>query len=255
MNSSLPARAGQSMQPPAGRFWLGHALVPLLVFTAAFIALEVLGMDRRLTEAWYFDRTTDHWLGTGAGEWWARDLLHHRGRWLVRVVAAGALLAWLASFAIPALRHLRRDAGFVALAMLLSTAIVGGLKAVTNVDCPWDLAGYGGANPYVPLFGDRPDDLPHAKCFPGAHASSGFALLCFYFLWRDHLRRRAWAALGIGIAVGVAFSIGQEARGAHFMSHDLTSAAIVWFVQLGLYAWLLQPRAPAITAEPWPPSG
>ena len=39
------------------------------------------------------------------------------------------------------------------------------------------------------------------------------------------------------IALGAAFSIGQEARGAHFLSHDLTSAAIVWFVQLGLYAW------------------
>ena len=48
--------------------------------------------------------------------------------------------------------------------------------------------------------------------------------------WRAGCWRRA-------IAVGIAFSIGQEARGAHFLSHDLTSAAIVWFVQLGLYAW------------------
>jgi membrane-associated PAP2 superfamily phosphatase len=43
--------------------------------------------------------------------------------------------------------------------------------------------------------------------------------------------------LAAAIAVGVAFSIGQEARGAHFLSHDLTSAAIAWFVGLGLYAW------------------
>jgi membrane-associated PAP2 superfamily phosphatase len=37
--------------------------------------------------------------------------------------------------------------------------------------------------------------------------------------------------------VGLAFSIGQEARGAHFFSHDLSAAAIVWFLQLGLYAF------------------
>ena len=42
--------------------------------------------------------------------------------------------------------------------------------------------------------------------------------------------------LAAAIAVGITFSIGQEARGAHFLSHDLTSAAIVWFVQLGLYS-------------------
>ena len=41
--------------------------------------------------------------------------------------------------------------------------------------------------------------------------------------------------LAIALAVGIAFSIGQEARGAHFLSHDLASAAIVWFVQLALY--------------------
>ena len=126
--------------------------------------------------------------------------------------------------------------------MVLSIAIVGGLKSITNVDCPWDLIGFGGQNPYVPLFADRPDTLARARCFPGAHASSGFALMCFYFMWRDRSPRLARWALALGIGVGVVFSIGQEARGAHFVSHDLVSAAIVWCVQLALYCWLLRPR-------------
>jgi membrane-associated PAP2 superfamily phosphatase len=124
--------------------------------------------------------------------------------------------------------------------MLLATLIVGGLKAVTNVDCPWDLAGFGGHNDYFALFADRPDALKRAQCFPGAHASSGFALFCFYFVFRDRSRRLARWMLAAAITVGIAFSIGQEARGAHFLSHDLTSAAIVWFVQLGLYAWFIR---------------
>ena len=120
--------------------------------------------------------------------------------------------------------------------MLLATLIVGGLKLVTNVDCPWDLAGFGGHNPYVALFADRPDALPRAQCFPGAHASS--ASRCSASISCSAIARAALALwmLAAAIAVGIAFSIGQEARGAHFLSHDLTSAAIVWFVQLGLYA-------------------
>ena len=54
--------------------------------------------------------------------------------------------------------------------------------------------------------------------------------------------------LAAAIAVGIAFSIGQEARGAHFLSHDLTSAAIVWFVQLGLYAGLFGARVLSLTS-------
>jgi membrane-associated PAP2 superfamily phosphatase len=232
----MPAPTSVTKQLAAGAFWRWHAGLPLAVFAVAFFLLEGLALDPVLARAWYFDAATIHWLGTGSGDWWAHSLLHTGGRWVVRAVAAGALAIWALSFLLTGLREWRRPAGFVVVAIVLSTAIVGGLKAMTNVDCPWDLAGFGGHNPYVPLFADRPDDLPPAACFPGAHSSSGFALVCFYFLWRDRSPRRARRALAAALLIGIAFSIGQEARGAHFLSHDLTSAAIVWFVQLALYA-------------------
>jgi membrane-associated PAP2 superfamily phosphatase len=219
-------------------FWIWHAWVPLIFFTVTIGAVELLSLDRPFAEAWYFDLHARHWLGTGAGDWWARRLLHTGGGWLVRGIGAIALGTWLLSFASARARPWRRMAGFIALSMLLSTGIVGGLKEITNVDCPWDLAGYGGTSPYITLFGDRPDALARAQCFPGAHASSGFALMCFYFALRDRSRRLARFALAGAIALGIAFSIGQEARGAHFLSHDLTSAAIVWFVLVGVYALL-----------------
>jgi hypothetical protein len=40
--------------------------------------------------------------------------------------------------------------------------------------------------------------------------------------------RRARLALAGGAGVGLLFAFGQEARGAHFISHDLASAFIVW---------------------------
>ena len=240
LNLRLPALGALERAPPlygSEEFWRLHLWWPLLAFTIVFGVLEVFSLDRALARGWYFNVHTGTWLGAGPGEWWARGLLHQDGRWVVRGVAAGALAWWALSFAVARLRPWRRSAGFVLLSMLLSTLIVGGLKTVTNVDCPWDLAGFGGTSPYVALFADRPDTLPHAQCFPGAHSSSGFAIFCFYFVFRDRSRRVAHWMLAAGIAVGVAFSIGQEARGAHFLSHDLTSAAIVWFVQLGLYSW------------------
>lgn len=226
-----------------------HVLWPAVVFAAAFAAIAAFDLDRRIAQVLFHDAASGLWLGGSSGSWWARDLLHTGGRWLVRSVAAAALIVWCTALLLPRLRHWRRRAAFAFLALVLSTGIVGGLKAVTNVDCPWDLAGFGGNRPHIGLFADRPDALPHAQCFPGAHAASGFALLFGYFLFRDSSRRRARWALTAGILTGLVFSLGQQARGAHFLSHDLASAAIVWYVQLLLYRLMLAPRAAAVTAD------
>jgi membrane-associated PAP2 superfamily phosphatase len=234
---ALPSRV--TTFPFDNEFWRTHAWWPLLAFVMVFATVELFSLDRSIAENWYFNVQTGRWLGSGPGDWWAHRLLHTGGGFLVRAIGAAAMVVWGLSFARVSLRAWRQPAGFVVVALLLSTAVIGGLKAITNVDCPWDLLGYGGDNPYVALFAHRPDALPQARCFPGAHASSGFALVCFYFLLRDRSLRLARWALAGAIVVGVAFSIGQEARGAHFFSHDLSSAAIVWFLQLALYSWMV----------------
>ncbi|MCU0760167.1 MAG: phosphatase PAP2 family protein [Steroidobacteraceae bacterium] len=152
-------------------------------------------------------------------------------------MALSALLAFGASFVGARRHHWRRPAGFVLACLLAATATVGALKQVTNVDCPWDLEGFGGTRPFVHVFADRPDALPHAACFPGAHSSSGFALLAFYFLLRQRRPAAARAAFVGALAVGATFSFAQQAPGAHFLSHDLWSAFIAWFTCLGLYAY------------------
>jgi len=226
-------------------FWRTHLVLPAAVVTLIFAAVEAFGLDRPIAHALYYSAATQRWLGAaGVGDRWAHHIIHDAGRWLPRSVGAGALITWLASYFRTGARRWRRTAAFIFVAIALSVGLVGVLKLITNVDCPWDLSEFGGDRPYVALFEPRSPALPQAQCFPGAHASSGFALVCLYFALRDRSRRKARWALLAACFVGVVFSIGQEARGAHFFSHDLAAAAIVWVVQLGLYAWMLRSRRP-----------
>jgi membrane-associated PAP2 superfamily phosphatase len=208
---------------------------PGILFALVLGTLILGHFDRPIANALFYSAGSG-WRGAGAGDWWAHALIHDAGRWLPRGVGAAALVGWLASFKVVWLKPWRREIGFVFAGMALAIVLAGLLKEATNVDCPWDLSGFGGTRPYVGLFGDRPDALPRAACFPGAHSSSGFALLAVYFALRARARRASMAALVVAIAIGVTFAFGQEARGAHFLTDDLASAALVWFVLTWLYS-------------------
>jgi membrane-associated PAP2 superfamily phosphatase len=234
--------------------WLLPALRPLLLAAAAVLLIEWLDLDRALARALFYG-DAHQWLGAGAASWWARGIIHTGGRLFVYGIAVAALLCWALSFFSPRLGQWRREALFIFTGMLLVTGTVGLLKLVTNVDCPWDLAGFGGEFPYVPLFAHRPDYLPHAQCFPGAHSSSGFALLSCYFALRGRRPRLARGLLVFAVLVGGVFAFGQEARGAHFLSHDLTSAALAWGILQALSARFTARSSPRSTRSfPWPGS-
>ncbi len=220
-------------------FSLTHGVIPALLYCVPMLAIVADDLDFSIARGWAYAAGTG-WLGDG--RWWANGLIHSGGHALVWLIGLCALSAWMASFASVSWRPRRRGALYIVLAIALATGLVGLLKTQTNIDCPWSLQEFGGSNPYVSLLGERPDYLPPAACFPGAHSSSGFALMAFYFLLRDRRRRAARWALAGSILLGMVFAFGQEARGAHFLSHDLTSAAIAWYVVLALYALVLRPE-------------
>jgi membrane-associated PAP2 superfamily phosphatase len=210
-------------------------------------------VDIQIAHALFFDAEGMRWMGTGS--WWANELFHVGGSRLMRAVGAAAVALLIASWFSPALRAWRRPTIYFIVACTLSVGVVGLLKQLTNIDCPWDLQPFGGRYPVVGLLADRPDELRPGRCFPAAHASSGYALLALYFALRE--RSAVWArrALGIGLTIGLIFGIAQQSRGAHFVSHDLWSAFIAWITSLTLYTVAFkarlwdpdrpQPRGPA----------
>ena len=223
---------------PRANFLRSHLWVPLILAAIALIALALLDGDLRLAQTFFFDAATQSW--PGAQSFWATDVLHRGGRNLMRLVGVLAIVGWAASYRVSSLAQHRRALGYLALCMAIVPLTVGALKETTNVDCPWSLQGLGGDRPVVHWDQDRPDELPRAACFPGAHSSSAFALFALYFLWLGSHPARARIALVGVFALGSLFSIAQQSRGAHFISHDLTSALIAWLICLALYMKVLR---------------
>lgn len=227
-----------------------HAGWPLLVFLAAMTVLVPLHGDFVIADV-LFAWEGHHWaLQQNAV---TQALIHVLGKRLSTLAWDLVAIMLIVSLARPQWRQWRRPLAYLLMATAVSTAVVGTLKLWTNMDCPWDLVRYGGTRPFVDLFSARPALLPPAKCFPAGHASAGYAWVALYFfLLATRPALRGWG-LAFGIAAGLTFGIAQQLRGAHFLSHDLTSLAICWSVALLLYAVMrVSPERRAGSAETRP---
>lgn len=220
--------------------WWNHARVPLVLFMLAAGALATTPTDVVIAQSLFFDGVHGRWIG--AGNWWIKAVIHTGGRWAIRLVVLGAIALWMSTYFNPELRTLRRPAAYFSVSVVLCVGIVGLLKVLTNVDCPWDLTMFGGCYPFVHLFAHRPAELRAGHCFPAAHASSGYAMMALYFVFRE--RSVAFARLGLilGTGTGMIFGLAQQSRGAHFASHDVWSAFITWIVALTIYAVVFKAR-------------
>jgi membrane-associated PAP2 superfamily phosphatase len=215
-----------------------HLLSHALALAAAALALTLLLGDGRLDlaiERWFFDDARH--LFPLTNEWVLKTLLHDAAR-AASVVAALALLgltvtSWLTSQ--PRVVRAHREALlFTSVATILAAATVGALKHFSSHACPWDLALFGGSAPYHPLLGVYAPAPRVDGCFPAAHPLTAYAWLAVGFALYPSARRRAWRAWALAFALGTLFGGVQIVRGAHFLSHVLWSAWVVWGVNVGL---------------------
>jgi membrane-associated PAP2 superfamily phosphatase len=208
-----------------------------LVLVGAAIALCAIFGDGRLDlalERQFYDAARG--VFPLANDWLLKNVLHDAARSVsataALVLVAMAVVAW----AIPRtrLRSYRGELLFAAALALSAAAIVGLLKHFSAHACPWDLAEFGGTAAYHPLLsasaGAR---VPHG-CFPAAHPLTAYAWLTAGFVlypFASRLARRWWT---LAFVLGTAFGAVQVVRGAHFASHVLWSAWVVWAVTLAV---------------------
>lgn len=226
----VPAIAAPHRRPG---FLIIHLWVPLVALLLMAIALMVLHGDQ-----WLADR-----LYAWQGHHWAlrsnfitEKSIHIFGRDLSTAAWLGVLAAWIVTRTRTNLSHWRRPLAYLALSTLLATALVAWVKSWSNMDCPWDLARYGGDRVFVDLFGLRPIGLSRGACFPAGHASAGYAWMALYFFFLTTRPRWRWLGLSVGVGLGALFGFSQQLRGAHFLSHDLWTAAICWLTAFGVHA-------------------
>ena len=168
------------------------------------------------------------------------------GRWLaydgpkaviILFAVATLLLAIRATVTGAASRVLWFNLACLAAVSVLCTQ----LRAWSQMATPLDLKLYGGGWEHLLLFQAKPSGYP-SHAFPAGHASGGFALICLYWSWPK--ARRA-VGLCFGLGLGLWMGLYQIARGEHFLSHTLATAALAWLVCVGLVRWIRpQPDGP-----------
>ena len=213
-------------------------LYQALALAAGAIALTLGLGDGRLDltiARWFFDDARRIFPLTN--QWLLKTLLHDAARTMSAVAALALLGLTLTSWVTPRMKTVRehREALlFTSIATLTAAAIVGALKHFSSHACPWDLAVFGGSAPYHPLLGAAVSGASIDGCFPAAHPLAGYAWLAVGFALYPITRRGTWQAWALAFALGTLFGAVQILRGAHFLSHVLWSAWIVWAVNVAL---------------------
>ncbi len=132
-----------------------------------------------------------------------------------------------------------RQRFFLLLCLIFIPLAVAIIKRYSGVFCPAELTRYGGKQALRMLFQSRPPGAEVGHCFPGGHASAGFALVAFSLLPRGRTTR--WGLLAGALTVGWGMGVYQMAKGAHFLTHTLTTMFIALVMALLLGVWLLRP--------------
>lgn len=126
-------------------------------------------------------------------------------------------------------KRVRIRASYLLACLAVVAVVATQLRAVTGMATPLELKAFGGVHEHLLLFQSKPPGYP-SHAFPAGHASGGFALLGLCWV----LVARRWRGLALGLAVGCWMGGYQIARGEHFLSHTLATAALAWLLCAGL---------------------
>ncbi len=189
----------------------------------------MLALTGALLLAWDasgLDLSVARWSGSAAGfalrdNWWLTVVLHdgaHKLAWAVALLLC--LGVW---WPVGALRDLTLAERLqLASTPLLAVLAVNLLKRASGANCPWDLSPFGGMAPWLSHWSTFwQADGGGGHCFPAGHASSGFAFVGGWLVWRRRHPVIAWRWLALALAVGALLGLSQQLRGAHFTSHTL----------------------------------
>lgn len=211
------------------KFTLRISAILILTFAIIIYVFPVGGkIDLALMQPWVdqFGHFTER------DNWYLVQLNHKVFKNLLIAVYLSFLALWIASFKTESLKPKRWLYGYMFVVSMLSTALIGVLKSHSAHACPWNMTEPTSTG-FIWDF-----TATHGHCFPGGHASTGFALVTGFFVFRLVQPKRAWFLLFAGLLLGFIMGWGQMMRGAHFLSHNLWTGWIIMCFNVILYAIL-----------------
>ncbi len=168
--------------------------------------------------------------------WLTQTWLHDGGHDLAVILFIAVLLSYGMSVGNRYFSRYRHALAYLSISIPVSTLMVSAIKRLTQVDCPWSVVEFGGERPYQFWLHSVWSPLQGADhCFPAGHASSAYMFFGLYFVSTQLFPQHAKKVLYGVISFGVIFGIAQQLRGAHYISHDITSAFICWTVSCLLW--------------------
>lgn len=199
----------------------------LLGFLFVFVFFELTNFDMRLQQYFYLPAEKT-WILKDPTLLY-RKIFYTGIKIPLYITGVAALVAAVISWKKNIWHEHRKGFLIVALSLIIlptTIALVG--KNASNVQCPDDLDRFAGHIPYVKHLEPYPPNpnSPDGKwfkgrCWPAGHASGGFALFSLVCLFRK--KSHQWAAFSFAMAMGWTMGLYQMLRGAHFISHNLTT--------------------------------
>lgn len=210
-----------------------HADLLAVALLSALLALwSNRWSDADLTSvAYFYDAATGSF--PLRRQWLLSAVLHDGLKWLAVLVWAALLAGWAVLRVRGVAGELRSRLAFVLLASLLAVVAVNVARAQSAHSCPWYLEAFGGQGQFFRLLDMRPAAPGPGRCLPSGHAATAFMWMALLPVLAG--AQRLWVLAGVLLLGGLAGSV-QVARGAHFPSHILLSAAlctlVVWVCAL-----------------------
>jgi len=209
------------------RFFLESSLLLLISFLVIFFLFPVGGqIDLDLIQPWV---SSDGSFPL-KGDWALAKLNHTYVKQVLTAVYLSFFVLWCASFKIKKLKAKRWQYGYFFAVSMLCTCVIGLIKAHAAHACPWAMT-TATSTGFIWNF-----SATAGHCFPGGHASTGFALITGFFIFRLDQKKLAWFYLFSALILGFAMGWAQMMRGAHFLSHNLWTAWICMAINLLCYA-------------------
>lgn len=217
-------------------FFYSHLIFPVIIYSIIISVIYFLKLDYQLS-FFLFDLSGGAW--SLKDHFFTETLIHVYGKYLSIVFYLAIIVVLLLSYKNEKIKSYKKGLIYLVISTLLATLLISFLKSITRIDCPWSMSGLGGEQEYehwiVLLFKVHDG----GKCFPAGHASAAYAFFSLYFFARFYFLKYASLVFLVVLTAGIIFGFSQQLRGAHFLSHDVTTAFLCWLINLTFYYFLL----------------